>query len=158
MPRMPLRNLKLVLLLLALGVAVFTTIAAVLGPVSAEGASTALGSLPLGWLLLGIGLLTGLSGLGMYVALIRPALLRRLVPVRDAARAEVRAGQVPAPLVQATILGAALAEGPGLLGAVGYLITGWLPLLALPLAAILEIVLSLPSEEGLLEAIDRARE
>jgi len=81
------------------------------------------------------------------------ALLAKIAADRDGALAIVREERVPLPLYSLSIVGAALAEGPGLLGAMlVYLGAPWYALAA-PVLSIALILMSLPTREKLEEQI-----
>lgn len=84
--------------------------------------------------------------------------LRRSFLVRARARraenlAHLAAGRVPRELFQVTLLGCALAEGVGLLGAVGYFLGGSPWLLAAPAAALAAILAQFPGAARLEDAL-----
>ena len=64
---------------------------------------------------------------------------------------------MPPPLHAATIVSAAMAEGVGLLGSVGLLLTGYLPLLVVPVVAVGVLTQILPTRERLEGVLERAR-
>ena len=74
---------------------------------------------------------------------------KALLADRDGARLHVKGGSVPPALARAAIVGAALAEGSGLLAVVVVLIGGPLLLFAVPAASVIWIVLLVPSQERL---------
>lgn len=84
---------------------------------------------------------------GVVYFVLRRSLLASVRANREQAAELARQGIMPAELQRLVILGAALAEGPGLLGAVAVLIGGSWFLLAAPLLAMLCIGSSMPSRE-----------
>jgi len=106
--------------------------------------------------------------LGSIFALLVPLLALTLVPLqlvlrrtflarararRAEVRAELAAGSMPRELFQAAILGCALAEGVGLLGALGYFFGGSPWLLAAPALAVALILAQVPTRTRLEDAV-----
>lgn len=93
---------------------------------------------------------------GTYAVLRRP-MLAPVLADREAALALVREERLPPALQRATIVGAALAEGPGLLGTAVVLLGGpWL-LIATPFVSIAWIVLLMPTRERVESIVREAR-
>lgn len=88
------------------------------------------------------------SELPVYV-LLRKQLLARVTAERSASAELVEQGRIPLPLQTLAIVGAALAEGVGLLGGVTLLLGGSLYVLAAPALAALLIVVQLPTRAKL---------
>ncbi len=106
--------------------------------------------------------------LGRLFALLVPVVALTFVPLvlvarrllfagarkrRSENRAHLAAGRLPRELFQATLIGCAVAEGVGLLGAVGYFMGGSPWLLAAPVAAVAAILAQFPSASRLEEAL-----
>lgn len=88
------------------------------------------------------------SELPVYV-LLRKQLLARVTAERSASAELVEQGRIPLPLQTLAIVGAALAEGVGLLGGVTLLLGGSLYVLAAPALAALLIVVQVPTRAKL---------
>lgn len=84
---------------------------------------------------------------GVTYAFLRPRFLSRVQASKDEALASIQQGRLPMPLQSAAIVGAALAEGPGLFGAVVYFLGGPAYVLAAPALAILAIAILIPNRE-----------
>lgn len=80
-------------------------------------------------------------------AFARPKFLARVGASKDEALALIRSDRMPLPLYYAAILGAALAEGPGLFGAIVYFLGGPVYALAAPIVAIIAIAMLIPSRD-----------
>jgi hypothetical protein len=79
--------------------------------------------------------------------LLRHLFLTRLAPARRAAREAVRRGELPRELFTLALIGAALAEGGGLLGAVAFFLGAHWSALLFPLLSVCVILAQLPSQE-----------
>lgn len=97
-------------------------------------------------------LVTLLVGVGVSV-LVRSRLLVQVRNSKREALAELRAERVPQALSLSTILGAALVEGPGLLGIITVLVGGPWYCIAAPLIAIGVMLWTLPSRQRFEEAV-----
>ena len=147
---MSLQQLRLIVHALMAGVTIFAGIAAWAGPVGAVQDERAR------WIFLGIAVLLG-GNLFLAWGAVRKKLLAPLLSDLEGARAQIRSGSVPVPLHSATIVAGAMAEGVGLLGCVGLLLTGYLPLLVVPVVAVGVLTQILPTRERLEAALERAR-
>ena len=154
--RMKLPELTLIIgalgsgVLLFLGVAVYLQMSGSLAP--PEGVTASQDLTPV---LLGVAALAAVSGLTVF-RLISAKAAEKLAVRREAALAELTAGEVPPELAQRTILGGALSEGVALLGVVTYLIEGS-PLAFVPIGlGLLGVGALLPSRDRLAEFVSRA--
>ena len=143
-PRTPtIRGTQVILLSLTLGVVSLCAVAVVLrltgrGALDAEAARI----LPL--VTAGV----AVAELAVYFVL-RRSFLARVQAARAEALELVKQDRVPLPLHTLAIVGGALAEGAGMLGAVALLLGGPWYLLAAPVLAIALIVAQLPSKNRL---------
>jgi len=87
------------------------------------------------------------------VFVVRRILLAGARKRRAENRAHLAAGRLPRELFQATVIGCAVAEGVGLLGAVGYFLGGSPWLLAAPVVAVAAILAQFPSATRFAEAL-----
>jgi hypothetical protein len=147
---MSLQQLRLIVHALMAGVTIFAGIAAWAGPVGAVEDER------LRWIFLGIAVLLG-GNLFFAWGAVRKKLLAPLLADLEGARAPIGSGSVPAPLQSTTIVAGAMAVGVGLLGCVGLLLTGYLPLLVVPVVAVGVLTQILPTRERLEAALERAR-
>lgn len=145
----PLRTIQVVLLALMGGLAVITAVA-----LAVRGQSPPQRSVQL---LLGAAV--GASAVVAVVVypLVRRKLMAQLAARPDQAKSELNQGQLPGELSALAIVGAALAEGPGISGAIGFLLTRQRPFLAAPVLAVLLIALQIPTRERAQVRLDRAR-
>jgi hypothetical protein len=135
----PMRVAALVVTALAIGVVTFAGVVVFLR-ISGEVESEVGRSL---WIWIGA---VALAEVPVYVA-VRSRLLARVQGMREEAHRLLGEGLAPQPLFALTLVGAALAEGLGLLGAVAVLLGAPLAVLAVPAAAAALILAQLPSRE-----------
>lgn len=146
-PATTISSLRVIVLALMGGLVMFTVIGVVLrlqelvAPVP-----TAENVLPI------VVLVTLLGGVGAAFA-VRSRMVAEVRKSKADALAELRADRVPQGLALATILGAALVEGPGLLGIITVLLGGPWYCLAAPVLAIGVMLWTLPSRQRLEEAV-----
>ena len=140
-----LKTLRRIHLALTAGLVIFTAVVLVAGPVGEPNPE-------LGLILLGVAVGLAMVEVAAFQLLPR-TLLAALREHPEEARRRLRAGEIPHQLAALAIVRAALAEGPGLLGCVGLLVTGYLPLLVMPLLSIVAILLFLPDQERLERAL-----
>ena len=96
----------------------------------------------------------GMLTVGVFVALlIRSKATRNLAASKEAALELIRADRVPPSLSIAIIMGAAIVEGPGLLGGIAYFLGAPAYALALPIIAALVIAWMIPSRHSLEESL-----
>lgn len=93
-----------------------------------------------------------LGAVPAYLA-VRKVLLERARAAREPGRELLRQGRVPPPLLALTIVGAALAEGVGLFGAITVLLGGPWVVLAAPVLAAGLILMQIPRRERLEELL-----
>jgi hypothetical protein len=148
-PHPPARTAQIVVVALAAGVLVATVAMAVLRSMM-EARSAAAQVMP--FVLAGL----GVAQIGGYLFL-RRHFLGRAAAMGAQAQTLVRDGHVPQPLFQLAIIGAALAEGFGLLGAVSLLLGASWYVLAAPVLAIPLILVQLPTRSRLEEQLRNVR-
>jgi hypothetical protein len=150
-PAQPFKALRLVVVALMLGVATFVVVAVFLRPrVMSEESD--------------IGFLLFLVSLG-FLFLVFPLrlvagrpLMKRLGERHEEATREVRSGCVPPELMSWIIITAALFEGSGLMGTIGYMLgAGWEALLTPAAALVFMGSFALPSAERLETLVKEAR-
>lgn len=142
-PAPTLRSTQIVLLALALGVLSFTGVVVFLRLSASASMDSKVASL----LLVTVGGLA-VSEVAAYV-LLRRTFVARAVASREESLALLRQGCTPLPLHTLAIIGAALAEGAGLLGVVALLLGAPWYALAAPAVAVALILLQLPTRERL---------
>ena len=143
--------MRVIVLALVFGLATFSVVGAVLGPVGGDEA----GGFDLG--VPAIAIAAGLAVVALVVPfVVRPLLAHRVAGRRKEAEVEIADGKVPAELASATIVAAALAEGPGMLGAVLLLISGDLAYLVPAGAGVVGILAMLPTRAWMTGAVERA--
>jgi hypothetical protein len=143
----PIKNPQIILAALAGGVLVFTGVAVAL---RLAGMTPAPGDTPK---LLALALLALVAGEIPLYLMLRRVFLGPVRARRDESLELVKSGRIPLQLQTLAILGAALAEGAGLLGVITVLLGGpWL-VLAAPLLAIVLIVLQIPTRARLERAV-----
>lgn len=146
----PLQSLRLVLFALAGGLVTFAAVTVV---VRMQGlnpqASDATRVLPF----VAAGLFAAAGALWFVI---RSRAASTLAPTKDAALEELRRDSVPPQLFAATIAGAAMFEGAGLLGIVTVLLGGSWYTLIVAMAAIVAIAWLVPSRERLEEWVREA--
>ncbi|MBI5364856.1 MAG: hypothetical protein HZA53_16890 [Planctomycetes bacterium] len=137
----PIRTLQVILGALIAGLLSFTAVAVFV--------RTSIGGVGSGAPvdLLALVVLVLFAGMGGVYFMVRRSMLAAARAKRESALALVRQELVPIELQRLTLLGAALAEGPGLLGTVVVLIGGSWFLLAAPVIAMLCILFQMPSRE-----------
>ena len=140
-----LRTVQMILLALMSGGGLFATMAFVMR--ASVSPNQAL-QMPLFATVLGAALV---STVAYWIA--RRTVRWRLALRRGAAQAELQSGIVPPELSGLAILGAALAEGVGLLGVVTFLLTHRWPALLAPGLAMALIALQIPSAERARQAL-----
>jgi F0F1-type ATP synthase membrane subunit c/vacuolar-type H+-ATPase subunit K len=134
------RSAQTILLALAVGVLTLTAATAYLRTRSAAP------NPEIARVLLAVVLLVAVSELAVYF-LLRRSFLARLAPARRAARELVRRGELPPELFTLILIGGALAECAGLLGAVAFFLGAHWIALFVPLLAVCTILAQLPSQE-----------
>lgn len=138
-----LRSTQVILLALAMGVLTFAGVAVFLRLSSSRSMDSDVGNL----LLVTIGGLA-VSEIVVYV-LLRRTFVARAVAAREESLELLREDRIPPPLQVLAIVGAALAEGAGLLGVVALLLGAPWATLAVPLVAVVLILVQLPTRERL---------
>ncbi len=142
---LPLRTVQRILLALMSGVGLFATMAVLLR--SSVSPNAAL-RVPL------LGTLVGVTALAIVTYVFtRRSMRARLSGRKGAAQAELKAGFLPAELAGLAILGAALAEGVGLLGVVTFLLTHSWPALVAPGLAMALIAVQVPTIQRASDAL-----
>jgi len=148
---LPMTSMRIIVLALVSGLAVLSAVGAVIGPVGGDEA----GGLDLG--VPAVAIAAGLAVLALVMPfVVRPLLAHRVAGRRKEAEAEVAEGKVPAELASATIVAAAVAEGPGMLGAVLLLVSGDLAYLAPAVAGVVGILAMMPTKAWMVGAVERA--
>lgn len=143
----PLRVTRIILLALVLGIATFAGVVVFLRFSSERELDPAVGRL----LLLTLGVLA-FAELPVYF-LVRRQLLARAQSMKAEALELLSRDLTPQPLFSLTIIGAAMAEGLGLLGVLAVLLGAPLYALAAPLVAVLLILAQFPTRERLEQAV-----
>lgn len=149
-PAQKIGTLRIVCFALAAGLTIFTAVAVTLrmqGIVAP--APQAASMLPI------VVAITFVSSVGMWFVL-RKKFLDEAAKAKTEALEMLREDKVPHLIGTATIIGAAMFEGPGLLGAVTVLVGGEWYCLAAPIIAILAIVWMIPSRESVEDALRSA--
>jgi len=138
---LPFRNARVIVLALALGIVLFTGVVVCLRLSGEPATNPEIGQL----LLLVIGALA-VANTSVYFVL-RKSFVARAQAAKGEALELLKHDAVPPQLLTLTILGAALAEGVGLLGVVALLLGAPWFALAAPALAVVLIVAQLPSRE-----------
>ena len=140
----------------AAGIVLFAAIALTVGPLglAAEDGGTE-SSDSLGTMLLYVLGAQAIVVLPISFAL-RNAGVKRVAADRESTLAQIDEGQVPTQLGGAIIVSAALVESLGLFGCVIVLLTGNMIALGAPVLAVLMILLELPNQQRLREAVESA--
>jgi hypothetical protein len=138
-----LRSTQIILLALAMGVLTFAGVVVFLRLSSSKSMDPDLGNL----LLVTIGGLA-VSEIVVYV-LLRRSFVARAAAARDESLQLLRQDRIPPSLQVLAILGAALAEGAGLLGVVALLLGAPWVALAVPVVAVALILVQMPTRERL---------
>lgn len=146
---LPLRQAQLVVAALAAGVVMATVVMVVLRG-SLQSQSQAGQLIPI--------IVLALVGahVGAYVFL-RGRTRAQLADMHDAALELLREGRLPQPIFTLSVIAGGLAEGTGLLGAVGVLLGGPWYLLAAPALAVLVIALQVPTRARAEEMVRASR-
>ena len=142
----PIRSARVIVVGMAVGVLALTGVAVFIKQTSPPGDSSLGRTLALAALGLGAGLA------GTYVVLRRSA-IARLGATRAEALAALERGELPPELLGLTIVGAALAEGFGLFGAVALLLGAPWFALAEPILALALILAQIPGRERALALV-----
>lgn len=142
----PLRTTQVMVVCLAGGVALLTAVALALAPLSETGVMASGVLLPI------LGVLA-VGEIPVYQVLRRRA-LRRLADRREGALMEARTERVPHELFTLILVGAALAEGVGLFGAVVYLLTANALAIAGPFVALVVLGYQVPTRDRLEDLVD----
>lgn len=140
MPPIPIKNARIVVLALAGGTVLISAMLLALR-LAGEGPPDE-GARPLTFVVVALGLSNGV----LYFVL-RRIFLARAQAQREAHRAALRAGGVPRELFQLTLVGCALAEAVGLLGAITFFLGGHGALLLAPTLALGAILAQFPRAE-----------
>ncbi len=137
---------QIIVLALIMGIVLFAVVAYVVSPLDgpSEGIDAAEPAIPMFPLILAV---QGTMAIAAAFFL-RGVLAQRVKPRREEARGEVREGVMPAELLTATIVSAALVESLGLLGCVGYLLDAQMAYLAAPVVAVALMAFWLPSKSS----------
>jgi hypothetical protein len=143
----PLRTTSVILVALVAGILTFAGVVIFLRLSGERELDPAVGRM----LLAAFGLIA-ISEIPVYL-LLRKQFLARARQAKDEALELLRRGLVPPPLFSLTIVGAAMAEGLGLLGVVAVLLGAPLYALAAPALAVALILAQIPTRERLEQAV-----
>lgn len=136
---------------LIMGVVILAVVAGVLGPeMASNGEEGRDGSMDM---LAYVAIAMLVTSVPMAVQL-RTVLARGVAARRDEALEQVAAGVMPKEVATASLVSAAMIEGAGLFGGVVALITGMAWVLAVPIAAVVVMVLLVPSESGVRSLVE----
>lgn len=153
---MTVAQLNIICAALAAGIVLFAVIALIVGPVGvAAGEGGIESSDSLGTMLLYVLGAQTIVVLPLAFAL-RKAGFKRVAADRVSTLAQIDEGQVPTQVGGAFIVSAALVESLGLFGCVIVLLTGNMIAVGAPVIAVLLILLELPSQQRLREAVESA--
>jgi len=143
---LPIRSARVIVAAMAVGVLAMTGVGVFIKQTGTPG-DVDLGR-TLALAALGLG-----AGLAATYVVVRRSALARVAETRAESLAALERGELPAELFRLTIVGAALAEGFGLFGAVALLLGAPWPALAEPILAVALIVVQIPGRERALALV-----